>query len=992
MTHASKAGPRLLLGVVALLCLGVLLWLAPWESARPEGGLEVLQRSDAFAIGAPGQDQALPGIGQAKGRRPDQVSAEALAAAEAEAARAEANGPAAQLIGRVVGPAGEPLAAARVLATTGRSAGSSLGMELEDRELRSVCSAESGDDGEFRIGVAEGVPELEEGRTVSALIRASGWVVQSRRLGRFPGRLPMVIDPIVMEPGAAISGRVIGPDGLAAEGATVYFGQSATVGGLRVSAPSRGYPLGTTGSDGAFRCDELAPGAFHLVVEKPGHPVAFFEGEATLGRELEGVTVRLDRGDSITGSVKGAGTRASSLWISVWPAGDDAPAVDRRPRGVAPASDGAFELTGLRPGGEYVLTLHSSRGARRRRGRDGERVVAVSGARGVQLVWTPRSSVGGRVVGLTDGAGAPAPLEQFVLWHTFKTPKDDLFSGEALEVDGEVVAVHPDGRFLIEGLRLDPGSTGQMALRIRAPGFEQLVRLGVAVPHAADVDLGEIALAPAPGLRVRVVEAGSERPLDGARVFLAAQTERKSLGRWRLRDTPAHGSTKTRYAETDATGYALLQLPKKRPWIVFANADGFPVGEFRTVAGEEEVVVLELVRGSSLAAEVVDLAGNPLKGVEVSMRVSGEEGGSIWLPRRVVRTDAAGVALFEHIEAGVATVRAEPPRMRPRQPKAWQEAVERVEVSEGEELAVRLVMPLSAELRGRVRLGGAPLPDARLRLAVDEGGQILRPDTTSDTLRAITNEDGEFALQGVPTGTYAVTVSHRSLAMASVFTYEVRPEPSELVVDLVETRVSGRVVLEGTGEPARGVQVRVAGPTQLHRAWIGQRALREDWWGGMDSSDRWLEPGKLTTGEDGTFEFAGITPGVPVSLELSGELIRAKTESLGVFDEGTVREEVILEVEAGASLRVVAENSARRRGGRSGRSRAYGIRLRALDQRMRDKVVKSFRGSSHRFISLRPGRYSVETIDLGAEGAPAIEAREVTLVGGERAEVTMPGL
>ena len=308
-------------------------------------------------------------------------------------------------------------------------------------------------------------------------------------------------------------------------------------------------------------------------------------------------------------------------------------------------------------------------------------------------------------------------------------------------------------------------------------------------------------------------------------------------------------------------------------------------------------MVLELVRGSSLAAEVVDLAGNPLKGVEVSMRVSGEEGGSIWLPRRVVRTDAAGVALFEHIEAGVATVRAEPPRMRPRQPKAWQEAVERVEVSEGEELAVRLVMPLSAELRGRVRLGGAPLPDARLRLAVDEGGQILRPDTTSDTLRAITNEDGEFALQGVPTGTYAVTVSHRSLAMASVFTYEVRPEPSELVVDLVETRVSGRVVLEGTGEPARGVQVRVAGPTQLHRAWIGQRALREDWWGGMDSSDRWLEPGKLTTGEDGTFEFAGITPGVPVSLELSGELIRAKTESLGVFDEGTVREEVILEVE-----------------------------------------------------------------------------------------------
>ncbi|MDG1050760.1 MAG: hypothetical protein P8R46_11190, partial [Planctomycetota bacterium] len=684
------------------------------------------------------------------------------------------------------------------------------------------------------------------------------------------------------------------------------------------------------------------------------------------------------------------GRDPSSLWISIWPSGDRVLPVDRRPKGASPEADGSFELTGLRPGSDYILTLHSDRSATRRRGTGGERATASAGDRDVRLEWAPRATVRGRVVQRSGESSGAVPVEGFVLWHTLSPPKSDDFRGAALEVDGEVAASHADGRFVIDGLRIEPGSTRAMALRVRAPGFEQLVRTGIPVPHGVEVDLGEIELAPAPGLRVRVVEAGTQRPVEGARVFLAEETERKSLGRWRLRDTPAHASTKTRFAETDASGHAVLQLPKKRPLILFANADGFPAGEFLEVSGEEEVV-LELNRGATVAAEVVDMNGNALEGVEVSMRSQRVEGGS-GSPRRVARTDELGVALFEHVEAGVATVRVEPPRMRPRQPKGWRESSERVDVTEGEEVGVRLVMPMSSEVFGRVRLGGAPLPDARVRFAVMEGGELLRSETTSGSLRAITDQGGEFSLRGVPTGTFEVTVSHRSRSMATVFTYEVRSDRSELIIELVETRVSGRVVAAETGEPVRGVTVLVAGPSSLHRAWVGQRSMRENWQGGMDFSDDWIEPGKVVTGEDGTFQFSGITPGVSIELTASGELVRGNTEALGAFEDGEVREGVVLEVAAAATLRVFGENVDRRRRSRSSRLLDYGIRLRALEGRMRPKVVKSFRGSSYKFSSLRPGRYSVETIDLKAEGYPAIEVREVTLGGGEQAEITMPGL
>lgn len=995
MPLARKPGTSLLLGgAAALLCVAALLWLRPWTETEQEGGVELVARMPDTGGGATGGPGDLSGVGGDDVRVAEPLSPRALAEQAALQARARAAGeaPRFQLTGSVVGPGGEPVPGAQVLVTTRRSE-TALGMELTERDRAGVCSVQTDASGRFGVRVGDGVPELRGGRTVSGLVRAPGWAVERVRLGRFPSRLPMRVEPITLSRGIPVAGRVLGPDGLPVEGATVYFGQASPLGGFRVSAPSRGYLLGTTPEDGTFRCDELAPGPFHLVVEKPGHPVAYHEGEVTAGRGLAGVVVRLERGDSISGEVDSGDRPPADLWVSAWPVDRGTPAVDRRPRAVRPDVDGRFELGGLRPDGTYRVYVGLDRSPRSPMA--GESTEAPSGERDLRLVWRPRASVRGRVVRRSAGTGELEPVESFVVWQAKGAPGDDEFDGRALtDESGEALVSHPGGVFRFDGLRIGEGEQVPYTFRVRAAGFEQLVRRGVPLGHGDHVDLGDLELTPAASLRVRVVEAGTDLPVEGARIFLAAAPDRDTLGRWRLWDRPAHSSDKIRFAESDAEGRAVLQLPTRRPWALFANADGFPVGDLLDVTRDDEEVVVELARGTTLTAEVVDEEGNPLKGVEVSLRVSQRQRGNLRLPRRMVISGEDGIARFEHIETGRGEVRAELPRMRPRQPRGWTEVAEVVDIPSSGEVNARLVMPVSGELRGRVRAGGAALPDARIRLAVREGKDLIRPETTSTTLRAIADSNGEFALRGIPTGTYEVTVNHRTRAMATVFTHRVGSEPEELLIDLADAAVSGRLVYRGSGEPVAGAMVRVLGPSELHRAWVGQRTLRAERDGSMDARDDWLEPGSLRSGADGTFAFGGLTVGVPVRLEISGSLILFKRVNLQPFEAGDVREQVVIEVDAAASLTVVAGSSSGsgRRGRRGGQ---YGIRLRGLDEGggvRSSKVVSRLRWPSHRFSSLAPGRYRVETVDLRAEGTPAVESRELTLEAGERASITMPTL
>lgn len=995
MRHASNPGStRLLAGAAALLCAAVLLWIQPWSGIEQEASVELVARVSGSGEGPTGSKADLLGIAGEEGRLAETLSPRAVAeqAAIRARARAEQEAPRFKLVGSVVGEGSEPVLGAQVLVTTRRSE-TALGMELTERDRAGVCSVETDASGGFRVGVGADVPELQEGRIVSALVRAPGCAVRQVRLGRFPSRLPMTVEPITLLRGITVAGRVLGPDGLPVEGATVYFGQASPLGGFRVSAPSRGYLLGTTPEDGTFRCDEFAPGPFHLVVEKPGHPVAYHEGEVTAGRGLSGIVVRLDRGESISGEVDSGDRPPVDLWVSAWPVDRGTPAVDRRPRAVRPDVDGRFELGGLRPDGTYRVYVGLDRSPRSPMA--GESTEAPSGEQDLRLVWRPRASVRGRVVRRSAGTGELEPVESFVVWQAKGTPGDDEFDGRALtDESGEAMVRHPAGVFRFDGLRIGEGEQVPYTFRVRAAGFEQLVRRGVPLGHGDHVDLGDLELTPAASLRVRVVEAGTDLPVEGARVFLAAAPDRDTLGRWRLWDRPAHSSDRIRFAQSDAEGRAVLQLPTRRPWALFVNADGFPVGDLLDVTSDDEEFVVEIARGTTLTAEVVDEEGMPLKGVEVSLRISQSQGGNLRLPRRMVLSGEDGIARFEHVEAGRGQVRAELPRMRPRQPRGWVEIAEVVDIPSSGEVKARLVMPVSGELRGRVRAGGAALPDARIRLAVREGKDLIRPETTSTTLRAIADSNGEFALRGIPTGTYQVTVNHRSRAMATVFTHRVGPEPEELLIDLAEAEVSGRLVYRGSGEPVAGVRIRVAGPSELHRAWVGQRTLRAERDGSMDARDDWLEPGSLRSGADGTFEFGGLTVGVPVRLEISGSLILFKRVNLEPFEAGDVREQVVIEVDAAASLTVVAGSSSgsERRGRRRGQ---YGIRLRGLDEGggvRSSKVVSRLRGPSHRFSSLAPGRYRVETVDLRAEGTPAVESRELTLEAGERASITMPTL
>ena len=217
-----------------------------------------------------------------------------------------------------------------------------------------------------------------------------------------------------------------------------------------------------------------------------------------------------------------------------------------------------------------------------------------------------------------------------MVWQAKGAQADEEFDGRALtDESGQALVSHPGGAFRFEGLRIGEGEQVPYTFRVRAAGFEQLVRRGVPLGHGEHVDLGDLELIPAASLRVRVVEAGTDLPVEGARVFLAAAPDRDTLGRWRLWDRPAHSSDKVRFAESDAEGRAVLQLPTRRPWVLFANADGFPVGE--VLDERRRGVRRRAARGTTPPRRWPTARGIRL-GVEVSLRVSQSQRGNLRSP------------------------------------------------------------------------------------------------------------------------------------------------------------------------------------------------------------------------------------------------------------------------------------------------------------------------------------------------------------------------
>ena len=308
-----------------------------------------------------------------------------------------------------------------------------------------------------------------------------------------------------------------------------------------------------------------------------------------------------------------------------------------------------------------------------------------------------------------------------------------------------------DGRFTVLGLQAGPHR-----LRVQARGFEPFELLDLAAGRG---DL-EVVLQPRARIRVRAttptgavlrayrlslrrVFEGSEQlgmvaDVPEQRVRLDGFTDRAELA-----DLPPGRFV----CQVEADGYA-------KSWSApfdTTRPAGQPVGPAQVL--ETEVVVQV---GSRLLGIAVDETGAPLAGATVTTQAAGALPDSPLfqtmapaVPARItarqVTTDSAGRFTLDQLAAGTYQLMVE-------HPAACRAFVRDLRLSGAEEQTVPpVVLPIGAELQGRVTVAGRP--SGQIKVVFSSSGGRSGPESLR--IETITAADGRFRLpRRVPPGNY----------------------------------------------------------------------------------------------------------------------------------------------------------------------------------------------------------------------------------------------
>jgi hypothetical protein len=278
------------------------------------------------------------------------------------------------------------------------------------------------------------------------VVTAAGLARSSQQL-RLTGDLPSL--EIRLHPEATVRGRVLTADHRPADGANVT---------LQV-APAAGSPAAVreftiTGADGTFTASGLPGGELTVRAQHPLHGLAVSRGQKLAEAERKSLSLSLDPGSSVAGTVKdqtgtavlGVVVRISEtvagppLWTDVTQAG------------------GIFRLTGL-PAGRFILDAD---------GADQPRPLTVDGRTprtGLVLVVSRGAVISG-VLLTPDGQPVPA-VEITLQPESTRGPGDSILAARTFS--------GPDGRFT-----LSPPTPGKQTLSATSPEYPDLRAEGIA--------------------------------------------------------------------------------------------------------------------------------------------------------------------------------------------------------------------------------------------------------------------------------------------------------------------------------------------------------------------------------------------------------------------------------------------------------------------------------------------------------------------------------
>lgn len=806
--------------VLTLACIALVAGFAFWlQSGGATGGGAVSRGAAAPAVQPRGgsADSDLTPTPAWVDAGPSSAPVREGLVAQATAPAAEAQGGA--LHGRVVDAGGRPIAGARVLvASAGGFGPLPLDQVPEDSPLaRGRSETRSAADGTFRIARPTGA-----GLRIS--VRSPGFAPLRSERGQAPPDGDL--GDLALEAGAVLEGRVVDRGGRPVAGVEVHAPAGARGGGpLIVGFTLPGTRVGLTDGEGRFRLDELATGPFQLNFQHPRHPDRVHDGSVEApGQVLAPLVVELADGHEVQGWVRGLeGVDPSTLRVRArgrLPEGSFDFSRMPRPRTVELGPGGAFVLGGLEPeqavelavvdasagpfGGERSATLQSR-----------------AGARGLELRLREQSALTARVV----DAATQEPIE------SFRIEAGGRWRAPLRDDKGRAVEHHPEGR--VRFAPLETGGASRISVRIAAEGYEAFERSDLSLQPGRELDLGVIALQPAPVLEVRVVDASSGRPIEGANVRLAEwrrEADRRApFAGLRFETfeasspTPVAGSGSERSARTLADGVARLTSLPGRTCTLTVSHPGYVEYEgepFPLPAGAPEPVALALHRGGTVAVRVLDPDGNPVEGVAVERRAAeGDPGFSFGGPNA---TGSDGWVSFERLRPGVhgfRVGRASGPfggggvafRAIGGGAQDTGPPFSDVTVQEGERVELILGAPARAALSGEVREGGRPLAGATLTLlpaggADDPMAFVARQFGGAGQVRS--GSDGRFAFPPQSLDRYRVEVTHPARAMPHEVEVALDAGGAVLRIDLPLTAISGRVT-DGDGRPVAGATVGV---------------------------------------------------------------------------------------------------------------------------------------------------------------------------------------
>jgi protocatechuate 3,4-dioxygenase beta subunit len=654
----------------------------------------------------------------------------------------------ASISGRVVDEEGKPIANAR-----GRldAAGEGGGLRAFVRQQRGGERAafRTGVDGTFKAS------RLSPGEGQSLTVTHPDYEARSVGGLSLPAGGARTGVSVVLARGLQLAGVVKDHEGNPVAGADVTMNQARTFrggrGGMQVQmnlvAGPESRERAVTGSDGRFVFKGLAKGDYMLAARKPGFSEAILD-PAKVAEDAEPVELVLSAGASISGMVVDtAGQPAEGYFVQIRPrSGGDSPMRGMGPGRGATGPDGFFSIDGLRAGEAYDLLTISGEGAGPRR----EGVTAP--AEGVELVVPSKGRISGRVVEAASGQ----PVSDFEI--AYNPDRSARGGGMVVRIAGpggprrgagQREQLHSeDGSFV-----LDEVPPGTWEVNVDAKGY-QAGRIGAIVVESGQTKDGVVVkLSRGSGIRGRVVDAASGRPLPDVRI-----TSETAGGQMRMPmlDLLNGGGG----VPTDADGiFEIDGLAQGRYMVAAEHPDFSDASQLVDVKEGLASVELRLQAGGALGGIVISEAQRPLAGARVALEPAGD-GGMGGGRRGMLDEGKTGVSdeqgrfRFDHLTAGRYRLSA---AIRDRSTPPLDVVLQPSESRDD----VRLQLQAGATIRGVVS-----------GLAQGSRGNVNVNATGPESYFAAsrTGADGSFELGGVPAGTITLRATTGDFISGSVRT------------------------------------------------------------------------------------------------------------------------------------------------------------------------------------------------------------------------------